>query len=86
MLFPPDFAGGNQPGVFEDAEMLGDAKARHLRQMLGQLGQCASVPLKKQVEQGAAVAIRQCFEHVFCFHAIIIGDLLVTCQAVWMIT
>ena len=79
-LLPARPAGDDEACVFEDAQVLHHAEARHLQIRL-ELGERAAVALEEPVEQVPAGRIRQGLEDAVVVHMRRIGDLKVTCQA-----
>jgi hypothetical protein len=60
--------GEDEPRVFEDAQVLHDAEARHLQLRL-ELGERAAVTREEPVEQVAPRRVRQRPEHAVVVHA-----------------
>ena len=54
--------GGHEPCLFQDAQVLHDPEARHLRQVPAQLTERLAIALVKPVEQHAAIGIAECPE------------------------
>ena len=68
-LLPARSARDDETGLFEDAQVLHHAEARHLQLGL-ELGQRAAVTLEEPVEQEPARRIGECLEHaVVVVHA-----------------
>ena len=63
LLLASHLAGGDEVGVFEHAEVLHHAEARH-RKLLLERGEALPVLLEQLVEQGPAGGIRDGLENV----------------------
>src|SRR5437763_6819006 len=61
-LLPPGAPGDDQPGVLEDAQVLHDAEAAHLRYLGLQFAERAAVTLEEPVEQQSPGRIGQRLE------------------------
>ena len=73
-FLPPCFARDHEARVFEHAQMLHDAEARHLHLGL-ELGERAAVTLEEPVEQESPRRVRECLEHEgIVSHPVRIGD------------
>jgi hypothetical protein len=70
VLLPPRPSRDDEPCLFEDAQVLHDAEARHLQLRL-ELRERAAVALEEPVEQEATRRIGKCLEHpVVVVHAV----------------
>ena len=78
-FFTPNFAGRDQAGLLQDAQVLHRTKTRH-GQVCAQFGEALPVGFGEQIEKMAAMVIGQSLEHMFYFHTLIIRYQMVTCQ------
>src|SRR5579872_983882 len=70
---------GDETGVLEYAQVLGDAETCD-RQVRLELGERESGFLEQPVQEVPSSPISQCLEDLLVFHPPTIGDYLVTCQ------
>jgi hypothetical protein len=79
-LLPARPARDDQAGIFEHAQVLHDAEARHLQLRL-EICERAAVTDKEPVEEEAARRVGECLEDAVVVHPPSICDQIVTCQA-----